>query len=111
MTASIGLPIGQVANYRKTLRDNTPFRVNDFGTHYEAHLEAVHCTLDLARYVPGEGPAAHVSGAVALGALLGSAVGKSKNAVLAGAAIGGLAAILLTAISLNNETSRQGEGT
>jgi hypothetical protein len=90
MSESIGLPEGQRADYRKILRNGRGFHVKDFGTHYEAHIDAVHPDIDLLAHLRTDAPGAYVTGGVALGALLGAAFGKSKESALFGAIVGGM---------------------
>jgi hypothetical protein len=87
MAPSIGLPEGQSASYRKVLRDGADLTVMDFGGHYEIRIDAVVAS-------PADETASIIAGGTALGALVGSAFGRSKDAVLAAAAVGGVLAAL-----------------
>jgi hypothetical protein len=87
LTPSIALPEGQSTTYRKILRDGAGLTVDDFDEHYEIRLERT------APSGAGE-PASLIAGGAALGALAGSAFGRSRDGVLAAAALGGLLAAL-----------------
>jgi hypothetical protein len=87
MTPTIGLPEGQWASYRKVLRDGAGLTVKDFGEHYEIRIEAVGAS-------PVHEPASIIAGGTALGALFGSAFGRSQEGVVAAAAVGGMLAAL-----------------
>jgi hypothetical protein len=89
MTRTVALPEGQTASYRKVLRDGAGLMVADFDHHYEIRIE-----MDGA---PADEPASLVAGGTALGALVGSAFGRTRDGVLAAAAVGGLLAALLSA--------------
>ena len=94
MESSLGFPAGQTADYRKRLEGGTGFHVRDFGTHYEAHIDAVHPSVDFLEHLRKDAPGTFVSGGAALGALLGTALGRSQNAALVGAAIGAVVGAL-----------------
>ncbi len=95
MSPSIGLPEGQVADFRLALANGGGLHVKDFGTHYEAHLDEVHPDIDLVEHLRRDAPGVLVASGVALGAVIGRSVGASKDGTLVGAALGGLFAALL----------------
>ena len=105
MTVSLGFPSGQIADYRKQLVGGSGFHVRDFGTHYEAHIDAVHPNVDFIEHLRKDAPGTFVSGGAALGALLGNAIGRSQNATIVGAAVGAL----LGALALDNPGSTSPE--
>jgi hypothetical protein len=86
MTPALALPEGQSASYRKVLRDGAGLTVDDFDAHYEIRIEVV-------RPVAGEPPSL-IGGGAALGALVGSAFGRSQDGVVAAAAVGAVLAAL-----------------
>jgi hypothetical protein len=94
MEVSLGFPVGQMADYRKRLEGGAGFHIRDFGTHYEAHMDAVHPSVDFLEHLRKDAPGTFVSGGAALGALLGTAIGRSQNAALLGAAVGAVVGAL-----------------
>jgi hypothetical protein len=95
MKLSIGMPEGQSADYRLLLPRNEGLHVKDFGTHYEAHIDEVHPDVNAIEHLRRDAPGAFIASGVALGAMIGKRVGTTKDAALAGAALGGLFAALL----------------
>jgi len=96
MKASIGMPEGQTADYRLVLLGGAGFHVKDFGSHYEAHIDEVHPDVNAIEHLRRDAPGVFIASGAALGAVIGRSVGTSKEATLAGAALGGLFAALLT---------------
>ena len=92
----IGLPFGQRADYRLRYSDCSGLHVRDFGAHYEAHLDQVHPDCGIVDHLRRDAPGTFVAAATALGALAGTMLGKKPEAIFAGAAIGGLLAVLTT---------------
>lgn len=92
---SVGMPEGQVADYRKVLPGGAGFHVKDFQTHYEVHIDRVHPDINVIEHLRHDAPSAFVASSTALGALVGTALGRSGGAALAGAAVGGLVGLLL----------------
>lgn len=88
MAASIGLPLGQSADWRSSAPECAGLHVRDFETYYSAHLDVVNPRCDLPGHITADTP--QVAGGLAFGALLGAAFGKSKEATLVGAMLGGL---------------------
>jgi hypothetical protein len=79
--------------------------VKDFATHYEVHLDAVHPSVNLHEHLRVDAPGTYIAGGAALGALLGSALGKSKESTFVGAAVGGLVAVFVTQAELANRNN------
>lgn len=102
MTPSIGLPVGQSADYRRVLPCGRGFHVRDFGTHYEAHIDEVHPAVDLLEHLRRDSPGTFVAGGAGVGAALGALLGRSKEATLAGALLGAL----LASVAANTGTKR-----
>lgn len=92
MALAIGVPIGQRADYRLDVGGGHDLVVSEFAHGFEARLE-VHLALPEFERALKETPGSSVVGMIAAGALVGLALGKSKESALAGAAIGGLAAL------------------
>ena len=95
MSPSMGLPEGQIGDFRLALPNGGGLHVKDFGTHYEAHLDEVHPDVNLVEHLRKDAPGVFIAGGVALGAVVGRSVGTSKDGTLVGAALGGLFAALL----------------
>jgi hypothetical protein len=93
---SLGLPVGQQADFRLRMDDCRGLHVRDFGNHYEAHLDRVDPDCSLPEHLRLDAPGAYVAGAGALGALVGLCLGRTRESVLVGsivgAVLGGLAA-------------------
>lgn len=94
MTVALDMPVGQRATYKMMLATNLDLVVRDYATYYEAFLEIrPDPTPSGIEKALTESPGTSVAGMVAAGALLGLLFGRSKNAALTGAAIGGLAGL------------------
>lgn len=106
MRRSAGLPLGQRSDFRFRLDECAGLHVRDFGTHYEAHIDKVDPSCDPVEHGLQDAPGATIIGTAALGALLGGFLGKSRDALFAGAAIGALVA--LAAVILSDEGSDSG---
>ena len=102
MTMSLGLPLGQTTDFRMPFPNCGGLHVRDFGTHYEAHLDQRNPHCDPVGHAVVDTPA--VAGAVALGALAGIALGRSKESLFVGAAIGGVLGLL---VATSEEQKRQ----
>lgn len=87
---SVGLPMGQSADFRFRLEDCTGLHVRDFQTHYEAHIDAVDPSCNLIEHLRQDAPKTYTGAAAGIGALLGLMIGESKEAALLGAGIGAL---------------------
>lgn len=92
MSLAVGLPIGQRADYRLDVGGGHDLVVSEFAHGFEARLE-IHLALAEFERALKETPGSSVVGMIAAGALVGLALGKTKESALAGAAIGGLAAL------------------
>lgn len=97
MRPSAGLPEGQIADYRHRFTDGSGLHVQDFGDHYEAHLDKVHPETDFLQHLREDAPGVLVGGAAAAGATAGGLIGGTWKAALVGAAIAGIVGILLAA--------------
>ncbi len=86
-THSIGIPRGQSADFRLTLSDCRGLHVQDFGTHYEAHIDQVDPACGVVDHLAANAPEMLV--AAGAGALVGLALGRSGGAALLGLFIGG----------------------
>lgn len=91
---SVGLPVGQSADFRWRLWDCSGMHARDFGTYYEVHIDRVDPSCDCVEHLRQDAPGAYVAGAAALGGLLGILFGRSREAVLAGAGLGALVGAL-----------------
>jgi hypothetical protein len=93
---SVGLPVGQTADFRLRLPDCRGLHVQDFGTHYEAHIDQTDPQCDLVAHLRDDAPVTLVVSSALIGGLLGLLVGASKEAFAAGlvlgAGLGGMAA-------------------
>lgn len=94
LAPSVGLPYGQRADFRLRHFDCSGLHVRDFGAHYEAHLDQVHPECGVVDHLRRDAPGTYLAAATALGALAGTLLGKKPEAIFAGAAIGGLLAML-----------------
>ena len=93
MRPSVGLPVGQSADYRLTLNDGAGLHVQDHGDHYLAHIDEVDPDSSLFEHLRRDTPGMFVGGCSALGAVVGAAAGRSKASTAVGAAVGGLVAL------------------
>ena len=103
MLPSLAVPIGQRVEYRLHLGEGHDLVVADFVSSFEARLESRATFADFERALR-EVPGTSVAGLIAAGALLGLAIGRSKESALAGATIGGLAALAAVSVA-NAETA------
>ncbi len=94
LVASMGLPVGQRSDFRWPQGIPVGLHVRDFGAHYEACLERTDAARRLVEQLGTATRGNHVAAMAALGALAGTLLGKKPEAVLAGAAVGGLLALL-----------------
>lgn len=97
MSSSVGIPEGQVADYRLVLPDGSGLHVKDFVEYYEAHLDEVHPDVNWVEHLRQDAPGSFVGGSAAVGAALGALFGRSWKSALAGAAIAGLLGAVLAA--------------
>lgn len=91
---TLGMPDGRVGDYWTGFDDGSSLHVRDHGRFYEVVFSPPRPHLVQAAQ---DAPAATIGGGAAVGAAVGAAFGRTANAVLAGAAVGGLLAALLVA--------------
>jgi hypothetical protein len=89
---TIGMPVGQRADYRLDVGGGHDLVVSEFAHGLEARLEVRPALADFERALR-DAPGSSVVGMLAAGALVGLALGRSKESALSGAMIGGLAAL------------------
>jgi hypothetical protein len=92
MTRSLGLPVGQLADWRMPHPNCHGLHVREYAGYYTAHVDQVNPRCDLPGHLAADAPL--VGGAAALGALVGLALGESTQAMLVGAVIGGAVGVL-----------------
>lgn len=91
---SVGLPVGQLADYRFAPgHDCSGLHVQEFETYWSIHVDIVHPACDLFSHLREEAPGGWVAGGAAVGALVGLALGRSSSGILVGAALGALIAV------------------
>jgi len=88
----VGLPVGQQADFRLILPDCRGLHVQDFGTHYEAHLDQTDPACDAVRHLMEDAPGTFIVGTALVGGLVGLLLGRSKDAFAAGLFLGAGAA-------------------
>lgn len=93
MALAIGVPVGQRADYRLDVGGGHDLVVSEFAHGFEARLEVRPALAHFDRALR-DSPGSSVVGMIAAGALVGLALGRSKDSALAGATIGGLAALV-----------------
>jgi len=91
---SVGLPLGQAADFRWRLRDCRSLHVRDFQTHYEAHIDFVDPSCDPVEHLRRDLPEGYVGAVAAIGGLLGALIGGSREAAVVGAGLGAAVAAL-----------------
>lgn len=97
MTRTVGLPEGQVGDYRLQLAPTQAgLHVREFQEHYEAMLAVIDLSVKAFDYL-AKAPSS-VGAAATFGAIIGAAVGRSGGAAAAGAVIGGLLASLAESV-------------
>ncbi|WP_404364483.1 hypothetical protein ACIHQR_30285 [Corallococcus coralloides] len=100
MRPTVSFPVGQRTDYRREVSAQRAIHVQDFGGHFEAYLHA-RALPALTSAHGGEYP---FSGAVALCALIGMAMGRTKASSFAGALVGALlGAALENSLSATSE--------
>ena len=87
MTRSVGLPVGQLADWRMAHPSCHGLHVREYVGYYTAHLDKVHPRCNLAGHMAVDAPL--VGGGAALGGLVGLVLGESRSAMVIGALIGG----------------------
>lgn len=86
MRQSLGLPVGQFADWRMPSPHCGGLHVREFVDHYTVHSDQVNPHCDLPGHIVQDTPA--VGGGAALGALVGLVLGESAGAMLVGALVG-----------------------
>lgn len=84
---SIGLGLGQSADYRWTLGDCRGLHAQEFDDHYSVHLDEVAPACDLAGHLQVDAPPLFLLACCGLGALAGRCFG-GRSAVVVGGALG-----------------------
>lgn len=84
---SLGLPLGQMGDWRMPYPNCGGLHVREFADYYTAHVDRVNPNCDLPGHMSSDAPA--VGGGAALGALVGLILGESAGAMMVGALIGG----------------------
>lgn len=87
MTRSVGLPLGQVADWRWPHPNCHGLHVREYVGYYTVHVDQVNPRCDLPGHITVDAPL--VGGGAALGALVGLVIGESAGAMMIGALIGG----------------------
>lgn len=87
MTPSVGLPVGQLADWRMPHPNCHGLHVREYPGYYTAHVDKINPRCDLPGHLAADAPL--VGGGAALGALVGLVLGESPGAMLLGALIGG----------------------
>lgn len=95
MASVIYPPQGQLATYYKRLSPTAGLLVRDFGTYYDAQIDVRYHVEEVSMTPPTDSQKLIASG-TALGAVLGSALGRSSKSVAAAALLGGAIAALLS---------------
>ena len=93
---TLSWPVGQLADYALDLPGAAPLLIREFVDRYDAVLLGMELAEQAASLVETNPTAALYVGGTMLGATLG-ALTRQRNAVLAGAAIGALTALVLHA--------------
>lgn len=97
LTFSVGMPIGQRASYMRRLEGGEVLAVEELRDRYLARLRR-----PVMRGVEGaleETPGASVLTLLALGGVIGLALGRSGEAALVGAVVGGVAGLAAVAVA------------
>lgn len=100
MTRSMGLPVGQLADWRMPHPHCGGLHVREYRGYYTVHLDRVNPRCDLPGHLAVDAPL--IGSGAALGALIGIALGESPGSMLVGALIGGA---IGTALASTQETS------
>ena len=104
MLRSLGVPMGQFADWRMPSPHCGGLHVREFVDRYTAHVDQVNPVCDLPGHIAVDAPA--IGGGVAIGALVGLALGESAGAVLLGALVGGLLGCAVAAGAEDSGTPR-----
>jgi hypothetical protein len=94
--ASVGWPVGQTADYRfPPTATCSGVHVQDFGSVWRVHRDAVHPACDVAEHLRRDAAPAWMLGGALAGVAIGAIASKKPGAVLAGALLGALVAAAL----------------
>ena len=74
MRTSVGLPVGQSADYRLQLADGAGLHVQDCGDYWSVHLDEVDPSSSLLGHLRKDAPRVLAGGIVLIGATLGAVV-------------------------------------
>ena len=92
---SIGLPAGQRADYRLALQPGcSGIHVQDFGEHYEVHLDQKDPGCDAIGHLQQDAPGTFVATAALAGGLIGLLLGRTGQAFAVGAIAGSVVGCL-----------------
>jgi hypothetical protein len=105
LATSVAFPFGQRADFRSRDASQIGLYVRDFGPYYEAHLEGIQPSYAHDVRPPGASHGNHIAAMSALGALTGILLGRKPEAILAGAAVGGLLGVLTARQSVGDQRS------
>ena len=95
MQPSMGLPAGQVGDYRRQLVDGAGLHARDYGGYYLVHIDRVHPAVNPVEHLRRDAPGVFVASSAVVGSAVGGLIGRSKEAALAGAAIAGVAGLIV----------------
>ena len=95
---TLSWPVGQLADYALDLPGAAPLLIREFADRYETALVGIKLAEQAMTLVEENPKAALYVGSTLLGATFG-ALTRQRNGVLAGAAIGALAALVLHGLS------------
>ncbi len=82
---SLGLPVGQMGDWRYS--SGHGLHVREYFDRYTVHVDSVNPNCDLPGHIVSDAPM--IAAGVALGALIGLALGENAGAMMVGALIGG----------------------
>jgi hypothetical protein len=106
LATSIGFPFGQRADFRFRYSDCTGLHVRDFGPYYEAYVDRANQDVDLTEQLLTDVRGSHFAAMAALGAFVGTLLGRKPGAVIAGAAVGGVLAMLTASAAIEDVGNR-----
>ena len=111
---SIGMPEGQIGDFRFRLSDRSCLHVRMFNKYYEAHLDQVDSACDLFSHLLQGAPNSFAATSAGVGALVGLVVGGKKEGMLVGGLIGMVLGGMIVAHARHvaaGSTERSGEMT
>ena len=96
---SVGLPVGQIADFRFDPDSScASMHVQEYSDRWIAHIDTTHPDCGIIEHIRKDAPGAWCFGGAALGAAIGAALSRRGDAILAGASIGFLIALLTAGI-------------